>query len=209
MAENNEPKSRLEALAIKIARERAFSGRRDLEKYGRQNISGYIGYCCDNGNLIEAYSLTVQYAEEILATMAGDPKITDILRSGVVIATVLKSMGVISDEFYNEFMEINKTRTDLTHKILRDPELRSKLSASGDHEKKLLNFMSNAEEELLQSIVNKIKKKDKFRDEEKSIFSDILYRRAIEKIDLSKLEKKGFADKLREVITEEVNEILN
>lgn len=135
----------------------------ELTRYNHTNLVDYISYCCDRSTLIEAYTLTLQYVEDLLVlAFKRDKYINNNDASKIV--SIINVFGKIDNRLKGLFERVNTTRNDLVHKIINDPSALKKISKrdSKSHEKDLLfliNLIENFYYEFLKSEARNILQK--------------------------------------------------
>jgi uncharacterized protein YutE (UPF0331/DUF86 family) len=188
----------------KILRDaRFFKKDKDLSRYARHELKDYIEYCCEHHHFIEAYSLAIQYTEDIVVyaiSKRGGLRSVDAPK----IMEVFWNTGQISEEFYEFFKKLNVIRNDLSHEVSRNPAGRKRISSITSHKEDLMRLIDLAEEFFLNWVrlhpgqflfIKPMRELSKHQQERQKLLFDIIANNLTSEVDiptagLSKDERK-------------------
>lgn len=167
----SKPKSLLD-LAKSVAKD--INPDMDLTRYSLHRFKSHIKACCASLHYIEAYTLTLQYVEDLFYFFADENKKlfqTDTPK----ILSILSGLKIINSELYVLFSDINDQRNMLAHKVIRENYKTARKNFGKVkpevHEKKLSKLIELAESEFV-SLVKKYPHKFQFSKKTKSIERD-------------------------------------
>lgn len=134
-----------------------------LDRYQSQNLDDYIKFCCKNSHLIEAYTLSLQYAEDLIILSVKTDKYINNTDAPKIIS-ILGGSNIITDAYKSLFFRINDIRNDLVHKMLKDPSIVKEISQinSKRHTLDLLELIKKTDDFYLQFVKGEIKRLNEF-----------------------------------------------
>lgn len=133
-----------------------------LEKYRQDNLKEYIEWCCEQNFLIEAYTLIIQYTDHTIALISG----TEDVESPTVFR-VLRNIEKIDNKFFLLYRHLSGMKNNLTHKILKNPEMRKQLANDKNHKENLILLITMVENFTLINFKKTFTKYSSGKDEDK------------------------------------------
>jgi len=201
----------------KILRDARFLKKdKDLSRYARHELKDYIEYCCEHHHFIEAYSLAIQYTEDIVVyviSKRGSLRSVDAPK----IMEVLWNTGQISEELHELFKKLNAIRNELSHEVSRNPESRKRISSITSHKEDLIKLIDLAEEFFLNWVrlhprqfvfIKPMKELSKHQQERQKLLFDIITNNVTSEIDIPTegLSKDEWKARFKEEFIVKVNQ---
>ena len=118
----------------------------DLKRYEKNEIGEYISFCCDHRFYVEAYTLALQFINNLIICFVETKQNVRDEQVSTILLT-FNSIGLIDNKNYEEYNRIKKIRNDLVHQLLKAPDVQKllKTKSPNAHKIDLENIIANYE----------------------------------------------------------------
>ena len=103
------------------------------DRYSPSFFKDHIKLCCDKKYHIEAYTLTLQYVENLIYLFFNRKPYKLSLTDTPKILCVLVTLNLIDENYYELFIKINQKRNILSHNIIQDHKYRETINNNLDY----------------------------------------------------------------------------
>lgn len=135
-----------------VRSQKYFNADKELKRYDITEIEDYIAFCCEQSFYIEAYSLTLQYIDELIRCLFEYKKDRIQDTSIPIIIKTFYSLKLIDEASYADYIKVKDLRNKLMHELIRTHNVKKAIiSKKADiHKTDLLKLIAEFEENFIK-----------------------------------------------------------